>query len=100
MKIDYLPTEDDKGYHMFAYVNTNKNEVKWNGVSDTSSYMDAVLGTEYAQFQVWRKGKIVIAEAIGWYDSNFHFRFECTDEPNHVLLAANEIACLMERARE
>ena len=58
-------------------------------------------GTEYAQFLVWRRGKIVIVEGCGWYDSDFHFRFELTDpDPSKVVILAHALAGLMDQAYE
>lgn len=99
MKIDYLPVEGDDSFIMYAYVNEN-NEVIWNGVTNSSSYMDHVAGTEYAQFNVWRRGNIVIAEGCDWYSPEFHFRVEITELPDRVIILANEMAALMDRADE
>lgn len=98
MKIDYLPTEDDKSFIMYAFYDESKNEVIWNGVSNSSSYMDHVSGTEQAQFLVWRRGKVVIVEGCGWYSSDFHFRLEITELPDRVVILAHEAAALMDRA--
>lgn len=99
MNIDLLPPESEKRYIMYAFVNEN-NEVIWNGVTDVSGYIDHVAGTEYAQFQVWRRGDIVIVEACGWYSPKFHFRFELTELPDRVVILANEAAALMDRAHD
>jgi len=100
MKIDYLPTEDDKEFSMYAYYDEQKNEVQWTGVSSNARYMDGVLGTEYAQFLVWRRGNIVIVEGCGWYSSDFHFRVEITEQPDRVVILAHEMAGLMDRAHD
>lgn len=100
MKLEYLPTEDEKDWCVFAYVNNQKNEVEWTAVNSTSRYMDGVLGTEFSQFQVWRRKKVVIVEAVGWFDSDFHFRVELTDEPDRVIILAEAMAGMMENALE
>ena len=102
MKIDYLPTEGEENYTMYAFYDEANNEVIWNGVSEngSSSYHDHICGTEYAQFFVWRRGKAVIVEGCGWYSSDFHFRLEITDEPNHVVILAHQAAALMDAASE
>ena len=100
MKIDYLPTEDEKDYSMYAFYDEANNTVIWSGVSEngSSSYQDHVVGTEYAQFLVWRRGKIVIVEGCGWYSPDFHFRFELTELPDRVVILAHHAAALMDRA--
>lgn len=100
MKIEYLPTEDDKHYSMYAFYDETKNEVIWNGVTNSSPYMDHVAGTEFAQFLVWRRGKVVIVEGCGWYSSDFHFRVEITELPDRVVILAHEMAALMDRAHD
>lgn len=98
MKIEYLPVEGDDSYIMYAFYDESKNEVIWNGVTNSSTYMDHVCGTEYAQFLVWRRGKIVIVEGCGWYSPEFHFRFELTELPDRVVILAYHAAALMDRA--
>lgn len=98
MKIDYLPTEGDNDYTMYAFYDESKNEVIWNGVTNSSTYMDHVAGTEYAQFLVWRRCNVVIVEGCGWYSSDFHFRMELTELPDRVVIIAHEAAALLDRA--
>lgn len=101
MKLEYLPTEDDKTFTMYAFYDETKNEVIWNGCTNLSSYMDLVAGTEYAQFLVWRRRNIVVVEGCGWYDSDFHFRFELTHpDPSKVVILAHTLAGLMDQADE
>lgn len=101
MKLEYLPVEGDNDYFMYAFYDESKNEVIWNGVTNSSSYMDHVAGTEMAQFLVWRRNKIVIVEACGWYSSDFHFRFELTHpDPSKVVILAGALAGLMDQADE
>lgn len=100
MKLEYLPNENDDSYIMYAFLDDRKNEVIWNGVTNSSSYMDHVMGTEMAQFTVCRRGKVVIVEACGWYSSGFHYRMELTAEPDHVVILAAEAANLHDRARD
>lgn len=40
MKREYLPTEDDKTFTMYAFYDENKNEVIWCGCTNSSSHMD------------------------------------------------------------
>ena len=98
MKLEYLPIEGDTDYIMYAFYDESKNEVIWNGVTNSSSYMDHVCGTEAAQFTVCRRGKIVIVEACGWYSPEFHYRMELTELPDRVVILAAEAANLLDRA--
>jgi len=101
MKTEYLPTEDDKTYTMYAFYDEPKNTVIWNGVSgsfNNNSAHDHVLGTEYAQFVVWRRGEVVVVEGCGWYSPEFHFRFELTELPDRVVILAAHAAALMDQA--
>lgn len=100
MKIDYLPTENEKDYAVYAFYDENSNQVIWNGVTlnAVGHYQDHVMGTEYAQFLVFRRGNVVIVEACGWYSSDFHFRFELTELPDRVVILAAHAAAMMDRA--
>lgn len=101
MKLEYLPTEDDKTFMMIAFYDENKNEVIWSGCTNSSSLMDYILGTEYSNFLVWRRGKIVIVEGCNWYSPDFHFRFELTHpDPSKVVILAHTLAGLMDQADE
>ena len=73
MKHEYLPTEDDSWYIMWAGVNRN-NEVIWTG----SNELKACPEVEYPLFRVFRRGHIVIVEGLLWYD----FRLELTELPD------------------
>jgi len=97
MNINYLPTEDDKTYSMFAYCDTvNDNKVYWTGVNNDNSYMDRVSVAEHSQFLVWRRGNLVIVEGCGWYGPEFKYRLELTDTPDRVVALAAWAADLME----
>lgn len=100
MKIDYLPVEGDNEYIMYAFYDETKNEVIWSGVTNSSSYMDHVCGTEAAQFTVCRRGKVVIVEACGWYSSDFHYKMELTELPDRVVILAAHAANLMDQAAD
>lgn len=101
MKLEYLPTEDDKKFFMFAFYDESKNEVIWSGVTNSSRYMDHVCGTGMSEFSVWRRGNIVVVEACGWYSSDFHFRFELSHpDPSKVVILAHTLAGLMDQADE
>lgn len=102
MKIDYLPTEGEKDWAVYAFYDENSNQVIWNGVTlnGLGSYQDHVLGTKYAQFMVFRRGNIVIVEACGWYSSDFHYRFELTEQPDRVVILAAHAAALYDQAHD
>ena len=91
MKHEYLPTEDDSWYIMWAGVNRN-NEVVWTGSTDAES----IPNVEYALFRVFRNGPIVIVEANTWFD----FRLELTELPDRVVILAQETMALYERAHD
>jgi len=98
MKIDYLPTEDDNSYTMFAYFDKEKNKVVWAGISNNNSMMnDIMVDSGYAQFLVFRKDKCVIIESCGWYSPEFKFRFEITDTPEKAICLASFAADMMDR---
>lgn len=100
MLIDMLP-EENSGFIVYAAV-TENNEVIWaydNGLAAKSG--EAMIDQDRSTFMVWKRGKIVIVEACGWYSSDFHFRFEVTiDKPFKAVILANELAGLMDAANE
>ena len=91
MKHEYLPTEGDNSYSMYAGVNRN-NEVIWTG----SNALKSLPVPEYPLFKVSRRGPTVIAEAMGWVD----LRLELTELPDRVVILAQEVAALYERAHD
>lgn len=107
MLIDMLP-EENSGFIVYAAV-TENNEVIWaydNGLAarqpDRERWSgEAMIDQDRSTFMVWKRGKIVIVEACGWYSSDFHFRFEVTiDKPFKAVILANELAGLMDAANE
>ncbi len=109
MKLEMLPLEDKYGWPTVYAAVTENNEVIWaydNGdkagkPSRESYYAEAAIGDDRSLFSVCRRGNIVIVEAMGWYDANFHFKFEVTiNEPYKAVILAHELAGLMDAAHE
>jgi len=96
MKTEYLPNEEDHTFLMFATYDHEANRVKWTGVSNLPDHIDRLVATEEAQFQVWKRGKTVIVESVGWYSPEFHYRMELTELPDRVVIMANHAAQLLE----
>ena len=109
MKLEMLPDEAKYGWSTVCAAVTENNEVIWaydNGTAaraGTSERPDgeAEIDQDRSLFMVSKRGKIIIVEACGWYDSDFHFRFEVTiNEPYKAVILAHELAGLMDAANE
>lgn len=98
MRLEYLPTEGETDWFMYAYYNEQNNQVIWNATN--LLHDDNILGTDLSQFLVWRRGKVVVVEACGWYGPCFHFKLEITELPDRVVILAHEAAALMDRAHD
>lgn len=100
MKLEMLP--EDENNAVFAAV-TPKNEVVWaypNSEVDNNPWKVDVAGFP-APFIVWRTGEIIHVEAYGWYGPNFHLRLSLSrHQPHEVVILANEMASLMEAAKD
>lgn len=92
MKIECLPEEDNKSWHVFACYDGTMNEVKW-----TCLNYENMSIIEDCQFKVFRRGNIVIVQGYGW---PFHFKLEINDDPDVAVILAAEAAGLAEAARE
>jgi len=105
MKLEMLPLENDGV--VFAAV-TENNEVIWaydNKYAGRDSTRErsgeCMIDEDRSMFTVCRHGTIIIVEACGWYDSDFHFKFEVTiREPYKAVILAHELAVLMDAANE
>lgn len=109
MKLEMLPRESKFGDPTVYAAVTENNEVIWaydNGdkaaqSSRESYYAEASIGEDRSLFTVSRRGKIIVVEACGWHDSDFHFKFEVTiGDPNKAVILAHELAGLMDAAFE
>lgn len=109
MKLDMLPEEGKYGAPTVYAAVTENNEVIWaygntakvRSFTKEHPYQEAALDEDRSVFQVSKRGKIVIVEAVGWYDSDFHFRFEVTiGQPFKAVILAHELAGLMDAAAE
>jgi len=109
MRLEMLPDESKLGWPTVYAAVTENNEVIWaydNGdkvrpSSRESYFAEATIGEDRSLFKVSKRGKIVIVEACGWYDSDFHFKFEVTiREPYKAVILAHELAGLMDAAHE
>lgn len=100
MRLEMLPSLENEA--IMAYVNEN-NEVIWTypNLGKKSEIYEMMMGTEYAQFLVWRRGETVCVEACAWYGPEFHFRVEITlPNPEHVVILAANMAHEMDTAFE
>ena len=109
MKLEMLPDETKYGWPTVYAAVTENNEVIWaydNGDKVKlsfceSCFAEAAIGDDRSFFMVSRRGNIIIVEACGWYDSDFHFRLEVTiSEPYKAVILAYELAGLMDEANE
>jgi len=109
MKLEMLPDETKYGWPTVYAAVTENNEVIWAYGNEKGTrtytkdhpYDEGALDQDRSLFMVSRRGNIIIVEACGWYDSDFHFRLEVTiSEPYKAVILAYELAGLMDAANE
>lgn len=109
MRLSMLPDEGKFGWPTVYAAVTEKNEVIWaydNGTAARAGTRErhdaeAMIDQDRSLFMVSKRGNIIIVEAVGWYDSDFHFRFEVTmKDPAKAVILAHELAGLMDAANE